>query len=212
MCELRRPTVERLQRLVDEARSHSFTYDAVGATRTIGCRDDDRFTPPAGFDFDQRRTRLGRGDALFAAASEAVGRGLAFPTGWFTVHFPPRSVVVGDVVVVSARVGRLWWSNTARVVYVVDEADERGRRRGFAYGTLPRHVECGEERFLIEQRPDGSVWFDIAAFSRPRHPLVRLCYPWARRLQARFGREAGATLRRCVAQVVGAEPRTNESE
>lgn len=48
-------------------------------------------------------------------------------------------------------------------------------RFGFAYGTLPGHVESGEERFQIEwHRSDDSVWYDILAFSRPNHPLARL--------------------------------------
>ena len=64
------------------------------------------------------------------------------------------------------------------------------RRFGFAYGTLPDHVECGEERFMIEWLADDSVWYDILAFSRPRHPLVRLSSPLARMLQKRFARES----------------------
>ena len=58
---------------------------------------------------------------------------------------------------------------------------------GFAYGTLPGHVECGEERFTVEwHRDDDSVWYDILAFSKPGHILTRLGYPLARRLQKRF--------------------------
>ena len=41
----------------------------------------------------------------------------------------------------------------------------------------------GEEAFLIEVRDSGEVLFHIRAFSRPRHPLVRLGGPVARRLQ-----------------------------
>ncbi len=51
-------------------------------------------------------------------------------------------------------------------------------RFGFAYGTLPGHVESGEERFLVEwDRGDDAVWYDILAFSRPNHVLTRLGYP-----------------------------------
>ena len=66
-----------------------------------------------------------------------------------------------------------WTVNAARIVYVVDTgelAKSSGVRQfGFAYGTLPGHMESGEERFLIEQLADGSVWYDIVAFSRPAH-------------------------------------------
>ena len=61
--------------------------------------------------------------------------------------------------------------NACRVVYVVDEPG----RFGLAYGTLPGHVERGEERFLVERdSTDGSVWYDLLAFSRPNSLVARL--------------------------------------
>jgi uncharacterized protein (UPF0548 family) len=106
------------------------------------------------------------------------------------------------VVAVSARVSGLWWLNVCRIVYLVDEEDGAVTRFGFAYGTLPRHVESGEERFLLEwHRVDDSVWFDILAFSRPRHLLARLSYPWVRRLQKRFGRESAMAMAKAVEDV-----------
>ncbi|HEX9543896.1 MAG TPA: DUF1990 family protein, partial [Pyrinomonadaceae bacterium] len=71
--------------------------------------------------------------------------------------------------------------------------DEDGliSRFGFAYGTLRDHVERGEERFTVEwHKQDNSVWYDILAFSQPRHPLVRLSFPLARMLQKRFVRDS----------------------
>lgn len=81
--------------------------------------------------------------------------------------------------------------------------DEAGppRRFGFAYGTLPGHVESGEERFVVEWREDDdSVWYDILAFSRPRHLAARAGYPLARGLQARFRRDSAAAMVRAVAR------------
>src|SRR5678816_4077636 len=111
-------------------------------------------------------------------------------SGWVTIV--PRGVEVktGSVVAVKARAFGTWSLNACRVVYVIDES----RRFGFAYGTLPDHVECGEERFLIEWLLDDSVWYDILAFSRPQHPLVKLSSPLARRLQKRFARESLARM------------------
>ena len=77
------------------------------------------------------------------------------------------------------------------------------QRFGFAYGTLPDHAGSGEERFLVEwDRKDDSVWYGILAFSRPRHLLARIGYPWVRRVQKRFGRESAAVMRRAVGAVV----------
>lgn len=61
-----------------------------------------------------------------------------------------------------------------RVVSVVDEPD----RRGFTYGTLPGHPECGEERFDLQRDPvSGVVTASITAFSRPATRIARLLGP-----------------------------------
>lgn len=92
----------------------------------------------------------------------------------------------------------LWWLNACRIVYVVDESGPI-TRFGFAYGTLPRHVETGEERFLIEwDRAKNCVWYDILAFSRPNHFLTRLGYPLVRRLQKRFARDSATAMFKTV--------------
>lgn len=79
-----------------------------------------------------------------------------------------------------------WSLNAARIVYVIDEP----MRFGFAYGTLQDHAESGEERFLVEMLPDGSVWYDLYAFSRPRAFMARIGYPISRALQRRFARDS----------------------
>ena len=51
------------------------------------------------------------------------------------------------------------------------------KRFGFGYGTLPGHAERGEERFSVEwNREDGCVYYDVFAFSHPKHPLAWLGY------------------------------------
>jgi uncharacterized protein (UPF0548 family) len=62
---------------------------------------------------------------------------------------------------------------------------------------MPDHVETGEERFTIEwHKSDDTVWYDILAFSRPRHVLARMGYPFVRRLQRRFARDSAAQMLR----------------
>jgi uncharacterized protein (UPF0548 family) len=62
---------------------------------------------------------------------------------------------------------------------------------GFAYGTLPAHVERGEERFSVEyHHGQDEVWYDLYAFSKPNHPLAKAVYPVSRLLQKRFARES----------------------
>jgi len=159
-----------------------FTYSEVGATNT---------TPPSGYNVDHNRIQLGEGEATYGRAVEALKNWRQFDLGWVTIV--PRGVVVevGATVAVKARAFGTWSLNASRVVFVIDES----RRFGFAYGTLPDHVERGEERFLIEWRLDNTVWYDILAFSRPQHPLVKLSSPLARRLQKRFARESLARMK-----------------
>ena len=102
------------------------------------------------------------------------------------------------MVAIVARIAGFWWLNSTRIVYVIDESGPL-RRFGFAYGTLPGHAESGEERFLIEwNRDDDTVWYDLLAFSRPNHLLVRLGYPFVRRLQKRFARDSGKAMLQAV--------------
>lgn len=71
-----------------------------------------------------------------------------------------------------------------RVVEVVDEPD----RKGFAYGTLPGHPESGEERFVLDRQPDGSIRFTVAAVSRHASALARLGGPVSRVVQEQMTR------------------------
>lgn len=175
MFMIREPGAAEVARFIASQRDLPFTYAEVGATNA---------TPPAGYNLDHNRIQLGHGEATFRAAVEALKLWRHFELGW--VAIVPRGVRVeaGATVAVKARAFGTWSLSAARVVYVIDES----RRFGFAYGTLPDHVEKGEERFLVEWREDDSVWYDIFAFSRPQHPLVKLSAPLARRLQKQFAR------------------------
>lgn len=178
MIRITEPSDQDVAKFISSQRNLEFTYPEVGATNT---------TPPAnGYIVDHNHTQLGHGEATYKRAVEALKKWRQFELGWVTIVPRGVEIEVGATVAVKARAFGTWSLSAARVVYVIDEA----RRFGFAYGTLPDHVECGEERFLIEWLADDSVWYDILAFSKPRHPLVRLSSPLARLLQKRFARES----------------------
>ncbi len=71
-------------------------------------------------------------------------------------------------------------------------------RAGFAYGTLPGHPERGEEAFVVRLLDDGSVRFDVVAFSRPGSTLTRLAGPIGRAVQYLAAGEYLQALRRYV--------------
>lgn len=190
---LRQPPRERVRAVLEAQAPLAFSYEAVGATRRDG--------RPAGFDHDRNRARVGEGEADFARAREALRAWEQFPAPWTRVAWRgegPAPVEEGAVVAPLIRAVGLWWLNAGRLVYTIDE-ERPVRRFGFAYGTLPQHVESGEERFTVELLDDASVWYEIVAFSRPRHWTARLGYPLARRLQRRFVRQSQTALRAAVA-------------
>ena len=177
MFTMTEPSDEDVAEFISRQRNSAFAYPGVGATNA---------TPPAGFKVDHNRIQLGHGEATYQRAVDALKKWRQFELGWVTIVPRGVAVEVGATVAVKARAFGTWSLSAARVVYVIDDS----RRFGFAYGTLRDHVECGEERFLIEWMTDDSVWYDIFAFSKPRHPLVRLSSPLARLLQKRFARES----------------------
>ena len=190
---LRKPTPDTLRRFLATQTPLPLTYEAVGATAG---------TPPAGYVVDHTRIKLGEGEPVFRSAIAALRRWAQFRLGWVEAWSPDTPIQVGEVVTVMGRAFGVWWVNACRIVSVVDEAGPVSRF-GFAYGTLPGHVESGEERFQIEwDRSDDGVWFDILAFSRPHQFSARLGYPVVRRLQKRFGRDSAAAMLRAVSGVV----------
>ena len=189
MFTLLEPSDRDIERFISSQRDLPFTYAEVGATR-FGLA-----AAPPGFTLDHNRVQLGNGNDFYERAVEALKQWRQFALGW--VAIVPGGVKLENdaVVAVKARACGTWSLNACRVVYTIDE-HVLVRRTGFAYGTLPDHVERGEERFLIELNPeDDSVWYDILAFSRPRHPLVRASFPVARMLQKRFARESMAVMK-----------------
>ena len=47
-------------------------------------------------------------------------------------------------------------------------------------------------------REEGGVWYDILAFSCPRHLLAGLGYPLVRRMQERFRRDSARAMQQAV--------------
>ena len=174
-----------IRKFIASQRNRDVSYSDVGASRD---------TPPAGYTVDHNQVKLGEGPSVFEHATMALRRWRMFQLEWVELFWPSAPIAIGADVAVLVRVCGLWSLNACRIVYVVDETTPV-RRYGFAYGTLPDHAESGEERFSIEwHREDDSVWYDMLAFSRPRHPLARLGYPLTRRLQKRFARDSMAAM------------------
>jgi len=185
MFLLRKPSIAVIRQFIAGQSDLPFSYSQTGATRS---------QPPAGFTIDHNRIEIGKGKATYERAVAALKDWKQFDLGWVEIVPSGLALEVGTTAAVQAKTFGFWSLSACRIVYVLDE-NEGVKKFGFAYGTLPDHVECGEERFTVEWHPDDTVWYDIYAFSRPRHPLVKLGRPLARRLQKRFVRASLAAMK-----------------
>ena len=180
MFLLRRPTPERLAAALAGVAGADLTYPEVGATEPAAT--DAGAALPAGYHHARLTGRVGTGDAAWAAAAAGVRAWRMHRGQGFTV-VPDTPAVAPGTEVLSAiplPVPPVHVLAACRVVWALDEAD----RFGFAYGTLPLHPSTGEEAFVLARTGDGGVELHVTAFSRARHPLVRLGGPLARRQQA----------------------------
>jgi uncharacterized protein (UPF0548 family) len=121
-----------------------------------------------GFDNDFQRVHIGQGAAAFVQA--------------------------GETVAMYAKAFGIWWRNSCRIIYIVNEPG----RFGFAYGTLPGHIECGEELFQVEQDENGQVWYTLRAFSKPKRWYAKIAYPLMRMFQARFRKDSAQAMKNCI--------------
>ena len=141
---------------------------------------------------------VGRGEADFERARNALERWKHFGIGWVEA-FPARSsIAIGTNIAVLIRHLGFWSLNGARVLYHVGRSDGQDAF-GFAYGTLTNHAESGEELFEVFIDPHtGDVNYRIRAVSWPQNPLARLGQPIVRVLQARFRRDSAIAMRRAI--------------
>ena len=185
----KRPDDEAVPGFLAGQQSQPFSYPEIGASCSVA---------PAGYYVDHNRIKLGEGQETFAKAVQALKHWKMFEMDWIEIAPKDAPIVEGSCVAILVQHFGFWSLNASRIVYVIEEHG-RLERFGFAYGTLPGHVEQGEERFSVEYHPaDNSVWYDLFAFSRPRHFLARLGYPISRHLQKRFARDSLKAMERAV--------------
>lgn len=195
--------------MLDDVGETPVTYATVGATRA----PDLLTFPPEGYRPMVRRARIGHGDERFAFActqtlswgiqrrsglrvrvidEAAAAAGPAYtPVGFDDNGAPVVPASSGEHEFAADGTALVAPGDTAwlllpfgvrapiRVIYVVDEP----QRRGFAYGTLPGHPESGEEAFVVDQAPDGSVWLTVTSISRPSAWYWWAVYPALRLIQ-----------------------------
>jgi len=150
---------------------HELTYDEVGATAG---------EMPSGYRHVRVRRVVGHGREDFEHAADALLAGEAQRRAGARVDASATPFRAGTRVTMRLGVGIL----SFRIPCLVVWAERTATAAGFAYGTLPRHPERGEERFTLTLRPSGEVVFEIAAFSAPGRWFTRVGAPVGRLVQA----------------------------
>lgn len=186
MFLLAKPDTESIERFLHRCRDDDFSYPEVAASRDKA---------PSGYTIDHNRIKIGQGEKDFERARLAVNNWEMFALGWVNLLPQQAKISVGSTVCILIHHFGFYSLNAARIVYVIDEASEKVRRYGFAYGTLPEHGEIGEERFAVEMDVEsGEICYDLYAFSRPGKLLAKIGYPLTRYLQRSFARDSKETM------------------
>jgi uncharacterized protein (UPF0548 family) len=190
---LREPSDAEIRRFLDGQCTLPFSYPEVGASRDGA---------PPGYSLNHHRGRLGQGPETFERAAVALRRWKMYETGWTRLLWPEAPISEDTVIGVLGHHLGFVSLNACRIAYTLED-EGPVKRYGFAVGTLPGHVERGEERFTVERHAaDDSVFYDLFAFSRPAHPLARAAPPIARLIQRRFAADSLRSMR----SAVGGEP------
>jgi len=189
MFLLREPADENIRKFLAAQQVLAFSYPEVGASRQAA---------PGGYPINHYRAKLGDGVETYGRARDALRQWKMYDLPWTRLYWPDTPISVGATVAVLARHGGLKSLNASRIIYVIDEAGAV-QRYGFAFGTLPGHMEQGEERFTVEWHvDDDSVWYELFAFARPHGLLAKLGYPIVRLIQKRFARDSYRAMLRAV--------------
>jgi uncharacterized protein (UPF0548 family) len=186
---LQKPSEQTRQNFLEAQQHLNYSYNFVRATHP----QNKSLVTPTGFVKDHNRILLGEGQATFQKAKAALKNWQAYALGWTKIH-PATEPEKDKTFCVEVNHFGFYSLSSLGIVYIVDEP----KRFAFAVGTLPGHVEKGEERFMVEWLPDDSVHYDLFAFSRPQHPLTWLGYPLARHLQKRFARGSKLAMQQAV--------------
>lgn len=142
-------------------RDRDFTYAERGLTQTGQW--------PAGYRQAAFREEVGHGQEAYLRLARGILHWEIQRRSGLRVQADAAEAAVGDRVVSGFGVGPFRLNAPCRVVWVepATAGDDGPARSGFGYGTLPGHPVRGEEAFLAVLAEDGSVHFELLAYSRP---------------------------------------------
>ena len=152
---------------------------------------------PEGYRVARQRVVVGEGQEAFTRLGEGIlGWELHRQAGLSVRAQAPRAAA-GVHVVSGFGFGKFRLPAPCRVLWT----EENGGRAGFGYGTLPGHPASGEESFVAVLEPDGQVYFELFAFSRPSNWFYRLGGPVTKGVQQLVTRRYLAAARKLASGI-----------
>lgn len=167
------PTERCLEELRRSLPDLPLTYQEVGATALAAL--------PEGYRHDRVSTDLGGGSGTWARSQDALRTWQGHRRAGADIYPAAAPLTTGTDVIVTVRLALVFVIAPCRIVYTTAGPD----RFGFAYGTLTGHPERGEKAFHVTKQDDGTVSFEIVAFSRPATAATRLGGPLSLFVQTR---------------------------
>lgn len=186
------PSESEIIDFLDKQRDLPFSYAEVGASRN---------EVPSGYPINHHRIQMGSGAQTFDRAKSAIDCWTMYKLDWTRLYPAQTPINVGEVVNVVVNHGFCWSVNSCRLVYVLDEINGEVERYGFAFGTLPRHSETGEERFTVEwNRTNDAVFYELLSFARPHHILAHIGFPFVTFFQRKFAVDSAKAMINAVSE------------
>ena len=172
-----------------------FARESAGAMTTrhpTGCIE--RGQLPAGWRVNRHEAVIGAGAREYERAADALRELRMMQLPWL------RAVQTNDAIlaICSRQLGCCWLLNANRLLRsATNERSRSGRRTSVHWATTRSHVLAGEEEVAVRwDRATDDVTFSVLSFSRPRHALSVLTYPYVLLQQRRFARDATDAMRR----------------
>jgi len=147
---------------------------------------------PKGWYVSNVRRVVGHGAAAYEDGRAALRRLDCMQLPWLKA-----SVDDSVLAICSRQLWFLWVLNANKFTRRFEEPVSCGACRVcfVSWGTSRMHVLAGEEKLQLEwDQSTDEVIFSILSFSRPRHPLSVMTYPFVLVQQRRFARDAGAAM------------------
>lgn len=175
--------------LVERSADANLTYAPVGIS--LGWQ-----TVPDGFRDVTTERVVGHGKEAFDKVGYALMHWEVNREAGFRVSAQHDQVREGERVAVGLPV--VWPMEVTAICKVVAIVAE-GDSVGFAYGTLPKHPECGEESFVVSMREDDSVVLTVRAVSKPAVWFTKIAGPLGHAVQKRATNKYFAAAERIAA-------------